>query len=1019
MGRYSSGDDWDPGWEDDREEQGSRGSSPDNARRSRARMSASQINSALREAQQLQQEERIGEAVAICEELLESGVDRSDVHYFLGWLYQEADRWEDAASQFERLLDDPEYSLSCFYALGQCARALGEIAEAAQYFDQAVDRVNLDALEQNESDQLLQLCQEAAEAHRDMNDIEGAQTIFSALLGYLRSQGWQRQVSEVERMQRETLGSTPPAPRRNRTTGSVARQFSEGIPRRQAASEMGGTGGPAGAANLMSASRPGSAPEIPPTPASAPAWEGVGDGAGMGTGGIAPAQAAPEPPVAPATPVTPPPATPVTPVAPAMPAAPSPDMTDPFGMGAGMMTGGMGGAFGDDNGLARVLGAPPPYGGAARPVITGGMINDLTGAAPGDQLAQIMTSIAGPQAGLRASLEFLAPAQRAQVTHSIQEIQNFIGHGLLTAAVEECMRVMELAPQYLDIHVLLGEIYVRQGKIEQAVAKYVILAEQYLLSGRVDDAIATYRRILQLEPNNLPYRVKLIEQLSRQGRLEEALNERMAAAEAYLRAGHAERAAQEYEQALLAWPANIQVRLSYANALMKAGRAVQAVAEYQRILQTDPGVTMALARWQIALATGVGISPGMSAPGAGTGKMATLETLGRLLRALRAENFRGYDEIVREYVMALDQNLGNADLRYALGEIHLAAGRQQEAATAFQQIVSAPGYEVLARYALGQVYLLAGEQVGAAQAVRELEEAAAVVRRSPPEPVVWAARPRSDSEERLAPEIEISTLLARAYQLSGQVAKMQSALESVSQNRTRSDEIYTLIAEVAARRPDRAGQLQEYAQIVRQFRANRQVENAVLILREMQRLAPDDPAVRSELADIQLSRGQLDEGASELRALADIYIRRGALAEASQVYQRLAEIAWDSGSHEEALGQLRQAIQFATEDMALRHQFVQYCLEMGRGADAVEQQTVIARYYFASRQSREAVAALQQLIAMDKTNFEAYDLLGQTYYSVGEYEQAARVYRNLARVDPTNQLARVRLQELASVRSQM
>ncbi len=1025
MGRYTSGGDWGGGWEED---QGERGSSPDNSRRSRARMSSSKVNSALREAQQLQQDGRIGEAVAICEELLESGVDRPDTHYFLGWLYQEADRWEDAASQFERLLDDPEYSLSCFYALGQCARALGQVADAAQYFDQAVDRVNLDALEQNESDQLLQLCQEAAEAHRDMNDIEGAQTIFSALLGYLRSQGWQRQVSEVERMQRETLGSTPPSPRRNRTTGSAARQFSEGLPQRQATGGMGrtggmggtggGTGSPTGAANLMSASRPGVVPESFDAPESAPAWNNVGDGAGMGLGGVAPeppaalAQATPPPPVAYA------PVAPVIPVTPMAPIAPALGGDDPFGMGADM-GGGMGGAFGADGGLARVLGAPPPYGGTARPVITPGMVNDLAGAALGDQLAQIMTSIAGPQAGLRASLEFLAPAQRAQVTHSIQEIQNFIGHGLLTAAVEECMRVMEIAPQYLDIHVLLGEIYVRQGKIEQAIAKYVILAEQYLLSGRVDDAIATYRRILQLEPNNLPYRVKLIEQLSRQGRLEEALNERMAAAEAYLRAGHAERAAQEYEQALLAWPANIQVRLAYANALMKAGRAVQAVAEYQRILQADPSVTMALARWQIALATGVGASPGMSSPGAGSGKVASLEVLGRLLRALRAENFRNYDEIVREYVMALDQHLGNADLRYALGEIHLVTGRQQEAATAFQQIVSAPGYEILARYALGQVYLMAGDQVGAAQAVRELEEAAAVVRRSPPEPVMWAARPRSDSEERLAPEIEISTLLARAYQLSGQVAKMQSALETVSQNRTRNDEVYTLIAEVAARRSDRAGQLQEYAQLVRQFRSNRQVENAVLILREMQRLSPDDPAVRSELADIQVSRGQLDEGASELRALADIYIRRGALAEASQVYQRLAEIAWNAGSHEESLGQLRQAIQFATEDMALRHQFVQYCLEIGRNADAVEQQTVIARYYFASRQSREAVAALQQLIAMDKSNFEAYDLLGQTYYSVGEYEQAARVYRNLARVDPTNQLARVRLQELASVRSQM
>src|SRR5262245_2868889 len=163
----------------------------------RVRVSGSQIAAALRDAQQLQQDGRIDDAIGICEDLFESGVDRADVRYFLGWLYQEADRWEDAAAQFELLLEDPEYALSCFYALGQCARAQGRLKDAAQYFDEAVDRVNLDALTLEESDQLLQLCQEAAEAHRDMNDLDGAETVFSALLGFLRSQGWHDQVAEA------------------------------------------------------------------------------------------------------------------------------------------------------------------------------------------------------------------------------------------------------------------------------------------------------------------------------------------------------------------------------------------------------------------------------------------------------------------------------------------------------------------------------------------------------------------------------------------------------------------------------------------------------------------------------------------------------------------------------------------------------------------------------------------------------------------------------------------------------
>ena len=92
---------------------------------------------------------------------------------------------------------------------GQCFRAMGNLEEAARYFDSAVDRVNLDALTLDEVDQLLQLCQEAAEAHREMNDLEGASTVFSALLGFLRSQGWREQVAEVERMMHEVLGTTP------------------------------------------------------------------------------------------------------------------------------------------------------------------------------------------------------------------------------------------------------------------------------------------------------------------------------------------------------------------------------------------------------------------------------------------------------------------------------------------------------------------------------------------------------------------------------------------------------------------------------------------------------------------------------------------------------------------------------------------------------------------------------------------------------------------------------------------
>src|SRR5258708_8564068 len=102
----------------------------------------------------------------------------------------------------------------------------------------------------------------------------------------------------------------------------------------------------------------------------------------------------------------------------------------------------------------------------------------------------------------------------------------------------------------------------------------------------------------------------------------------------------------------------------------------------------------------------------------------------------------------------------------------------------------------------------------------------------------------------------------------------------------------------------------------------------------MARLAPDDPAVHSELADIHVSRGLLDEGLAELRTLGDIHTRRGQVKETAQVYQRMAEISWGMDNREAALNDLRQAIQFAAEDMALPHQSVHSCLQVAPPSNA-------------------------------------------------------------------------------------
>jgi tetratricopeptide (TPR) repeat protein len=595
---------------------------------------------------------------------------------------------------------------------------------------------------------------------------------------------------------------------------------------------------------------------------------------------------------------------------------------------------------------------------------------------------------------------------RLQVVNSMQDIQKYVNHGLLARATEECLRVIDMAPQYLDVHQVLCEIYVRQGSVEQAIAKYGILVDTYIVNGRIDDAIATYHRILQLEPNNITYRMRLINLLASQGHKEDLLRERTLAAEAYLRLGYMDRAMTELEQALQESPTSVPTRLNYALALQKLGRSQQAVAEYQRVLQIDPRNITALVRWHTSMITTMG-----------TPRSTSLEVLSRIRWQLRGEGQKHARAVVREYTQSTEIYPNNADVHYALGQIYHQCGYYDRAVEEYAQAVRDSHIEVFARSSTAQALLAQGRPE---VAIQQLEQALQTVRLSPQaiDPATWAARPREDGEEHRAPEVEISSQLAKAYGRTGQQEQMQAILRQIKRGKPDQDEVASSLSEMSDYQSgDVNSTLQEYTDLVQHYRNNRQIDNAINVLNEMIRMAPQDTRAHDELADIYVSRGLLDEGTAELRLLADLYLQQGRLEQAGETVRRIGNIYSDMGDIEEALTSLFRAAELNSGSMDLLREVVGFCLQLGRNQDAVRYQEMIARNYFESQQVKEAVAALQQLITIDRSNFDAYDMLGQTYQSVGEYEQASRVYRNLAKVHPGSSVARERLATLQELRA--
>jgi tetratricopeptide (TPR) repeat protein len=499
--------------------------------------------------------------------------------------------------------------------------------------------------------------------------------------------------------------------------------------------------------------------------------------------------------------------------------------------------------------------------------------------------------------------------------------------------------------------------------------------------------------------------MRLINLLASHGNKEDLLRERTQAAESYLRLGYMDRALTELEQALQESPTSVSTRLNYALALQKLGRTQQAVAEYQRVLQVDPRNITALVRWHIAMVTSIGAA-----------RSTSLEGLTRIRWQLRGEGQRHAESIIREYNQAVDIYPNNADVHYALGQMYHQTGQFDRAIDAYTLAMRDSAVDVLARMSAAQCLLVQGKPEAA---IQHFEQAVQAVRRAPTslDPTTWAARPREEGEVHQAPEMEISLQLAKAYGRMGRQDQMDAIMRQIKQGKPEQGEVSSLLAEISSRQNDPASTLDEYLDLVRHYRSKQQGDSALSVLNEMVQMAPQDPRAHAELGDIYIARGLLDEGIAELRLLADIRLRRNQLEEAAESLQQIGNLYDNMGNNEEALSNLCRAAELNPNSMELLREVVGFCWRIGRIPESVRYQVMIARHYFETQQVKESVAALQQLIALDRSNLEAYDMLGQTYQTVGEYEQASRVYRNLAKVNPGSPIARDRLAMLQELRS--
>ena len=126
----------------------------------------------------------------------------------------------------------------------------------------------------------------------------------------------------------------------------------------------------------------------------------------------------------------------------------------------------------------------------------------------------------------------------------------------------------------------VGNLYSRVGRRDEAIKKYALVADHFKRDGFNVRAIATHKMILRLDSHNEAAMRNLAELQAEEGLLMEAKSHFQTLVELYTKQGHKKRAAEVFKKLAEIDPQDVKIRYKYAEFLSKQGKADEASREY-------------------------------------------------------------------------------------------------------------------------------------------------------------------------------------------------------------------------------------------------------------------------------------------------------------------------------------------------------------------------------------------------------------------------------------------------------
>ena len=162
----------------------------------------------------------------------------------------------------------------------------------------------------------------------------------------------------------------------------------------------------------------------------------------------------------------------------------------------------------------------------------------------------------------------------------------YAAQGFTVKGIAMYKKITKLTPS-VDGSLKLAELYTQQGLFNDARAQYLQVAEDFMKGGDLDQAIRLFQKVLEMDPENVPMRIKLAEVYIKRGKKKEAWEIFSAAAEALRGRGSLAAAEDILQRMLQLDPGNSYVLLLRGKGALESGDAKAAIEYLEKASDID------------------------------------------------------------------------------------------------------------------------------------------------------------------------------------------------------------------------------------------------------------------------------------------------------------------------------------------------------------------------------------------------------------------------------------------------